>query len=63
MKITSRQLRRIIKEAWDAGPDDETLEISPADGAALEKAGYKVGALVRAIDFVGDGYGGLLRKL
>jgi len=62
MKITKRQLRRIIKEVWDAGPDDETLEISPADGAALEKAGYKVGALVRAIDFVGDGYGGPFEK-
>jgi hypothetical protein len=58
MKITKRQLRKIIREAWDPGPDDETLEISPADGVALQKAGYGLGALVRAVDFVGDEWGG-----
>jgi hypothetical protein len=48
---------------WDPGPPDETLEISPADGVALQKAGYKVGALVRSIDFVGDQRGGDFKKV
>ena len=68
MRITKRQLRRIIREAMgddffsdrEANPHDGSMYGEPEGGYATE---HQVGDLVRQIDFEGDGWGGDYEKV
>ena len=73
MKITRRQLRRIIREAIDPREMEEPLGGWVGD-ALKNDPDFKhetdsddipqaVGDLVRTFDFVGDGYGGDYEKV
>ena len=70
MKITKRQLRRIIREAIDPREMEEpiggwignALHNDPDYRHHTDTDHFKIGDLVRSVDFEGDGWGGDYEK-